>query len=78
MKFDGTVASLGEGSYGRLGHGGSENETNLRVISALQGKRSCVFGAVVECDSITVPEFDLFACYCTVATAIMNPYAADL
>ena len=37
MKFDSTVCSIGEGSYGRLGHGGSENETSMRIISALQG-----------------------------------------
>ena len=37
VKFDGSVASVGEGSYGRLGHGGSDSETNLRIIAALQG-----------------------------------------
>ena len=37
MRFDGTVSSVGEGSYGRLGHGGSESETKMRTISALQG-----------------------------------------
>ena len=37
VKFDGSVCSCGEGSYGRLGHGGSENETEMRIISALQG-----------------------------------------
>ena len=37
VRFDGSVASVGEGSYGRLGHGGSENETILKNISALQG-----------------------------------------
>ncbi|XP_064390094.1 probable E3 ubiquitin-protein ligase HERC1 isoform X2 [Halichondria panicea] len=37
VKFDGSVSSCGEGSYGRLGHGGSESETGMRNISALQG-----------------------------------------
>ena len=37
VRFDGSVASVGEGSYGRLGHGGSENETILKNISALKG-----------------------------------------
>jgi alpha-tubulin suppressor-like RCC1 family protein len=37
VRFDGTVSSVGEGSYGRLGHGGSESETKMRTISALQG-----------------------------------------
>ncbi len=37
VKFDGSVCSVGEGSYGRLGHGGSENETSMRIISLLQG-----------------------------------------
>ena len=40
VRFDGTVATVGEGSYGRLGHGGSENESNLRTISSLQGQYS--------------------------------------
>jgi len=37
VKFDGTVASLGDGGFGRLGHGDSENESTPRVISILQG-----------------------------------------
>ncbi len=40
VKFDGSVSSCGEGSYGRLGHGGSESEAAMRNISALQG--SCM------------------------------------
>ena len=40
VRFDGTVSSVGEGSYGRLGHGGSESETKMRTISALQGSSS--------------------------------------
>ncbi len=39
VKFDGSVASVGEGSYGRLGHGGSESETHLRPIASLQGEQ---------------------------------------
>ena len=39
IKYDGSLVSLGDGSYGRLGHGGSDNETNLRTISALRGER---------------------------------------
>ena len=42
VRFDGSVASIGEGSYGRLGHGGSENESNLRNISTLQGIVTCM------------------------------------
>lgn len=37
VKYDGSVSSMGEGSFGRLGHGGSENESSMRIISALQG-----------------------------------------
>ena len=47
VRFDGSVASIGEGSYGRLGHGGSENESNLRNISTLQGIVTC--GCVCLC-----------------------------
>ena len=51
VKFDGTVMSVGEGSYGRLGHGGSENETKMRVISGLQGMCTymCVCVRVCVC-----------------------------
>ena len=31
------IASVGEGSYSQLDHGGSENETILKNVSALQG-----------------------------------------
>ena len=44
VRFDGSVASIGEGSYGRLGHGGSENESNLRNISTLHGTVTCMPG----------------------------------
>lgn len=37
VKYDGSVCSIGEGSFGRLGHGGSDNESSMRIISALQG-----------------------------------------
>ena len=35
---DGSVSSVGEGSYGRLGHGGAESETEAKVIAGLKGK----------------------------------------
>lgn len=41
VKYDGSVCSIGEGSFGRLGHGGSDNESSMRIISALQGN-DCV------------------------------------
>lgn len=34
---DGSVSSVGEGSYGRLGHGSSDGESSLRTISAFTG-----------------------------------------
>lgn len=37
IKFDGSVSSCGEGSYGRLGHNSSDRETEMRTISSLQG-----------------------------------------
>ena len=37
VKFDGSVASVGEGSYGRLGHAQSDNERRLKNIESLQG-----------------------------------------
>ena len=38
IKYDGSLASIGDGSYGRLGHGDSENENSLRLVGTLQGK----------------------------------------
>ena len=38
VKFDGSVWSVGEGLCGRLGHGNTIGETNMRLIGALQGK----------------------------------------
>lgn len=35
---NGTVSACGEGSYGRLGQGNSDDLHTLTVISALQGK----------------------------------------
>ena len=44
VKYDGSVCSIGEGSFGRLGHGGSDNESSMRVIGALQGNSSiCMY-----------------------------------
>ncbi|CAI8021126.1 Probable E3 ubiquitin-protein ligase HERC1 [Geodia barretti] len=37
VKFDGTVASVGEGSYGRLGHSHSDNARLLNNVESLQG-----------------------------------------
>ena len=37
VRFDGSVASVGEGSYGRLGHTQSDNARLLRNIESLQG-----------------------------------------
>ncbi|KAL5481420.1 hypothetical protein EMCRGX_G021569 [Ephydatia muelleri] len=37
VKFDGSVWSVGEGLRGRLGHGSTIGETNMRLIGALQG-----------------------------------------
>ena len=37
VRFDGSVASVGEGSYGRLGHIQSDNEPILKNIESLQG-----------------------------------------
>ena len=43
VTFDGSVCSVGEGLRGRLGHGSTIGETNMRLIGALQGKLlSCV------------------------------------
>ena len=38
VKFDGTVASVGEGSYGRLGHSHSDNARLLNNVESLQGE----------------------------------------
>ena len=35
---NGTVSACGEGSYGRLGQGNSDDLHTLTVVSALQGK----------------------------------------
>ena len=40
LHCDGSVSSVGEGSYGRLGHGGAESETEAKVIEGLKGKVS--------------------------------------
>ena len=37
IKSDGSISSVGDGSYGRLGHGTSDDENIMRVISSLQG-----------------------------------------
>ena len=37
VKFDGSVASIGEGSYGRLGHNQSDNTRVLNNIESLRG-----------------------------------------
>ena len=37
VRFDGSVASVGEGSYGRLGHTQSDIARLLRNIESLQG-----------------------------------------
>ena len=38
VKFDGTVSSVGEGSYGRLGHSHSDNARLLNSVESLQGE----------------------------------------
>ena len=38
IQANGTVLACGEGSYGRLGQGNSDDLHVLTVISALQGK----------------------------------------
>lgn len=40
IQANGTVLACGEGSYGRLGQGNSDDLHVLTVISALQGKRT--------------------------------------
>ena len=37
VRYDGSVCSVGEGTFGRLGHGGSDSESSMRTLSALQG-----------------------------------------
>ena len=42
----GGVLSCGEGSYGRLGQGNSDDLLRLTIISTLQGRLSCRFGKI--------------------------------
>lgn len=49
VKCDGSVSSCGEGSFGRLGHGGSDNENSMRTISALQGRAVLITEHCIVC-----------------------------
>ncbi|CAG7693965.1 unnamed protein product, partial [Allacma fusca] len=49
IQANGTVQSIGEGSYGRLGHGNSDDMQTQTVISALQGY--VIVGLATSCGS---------------------------
>lgn len=36
------MTSCGEGSYGRLGHGSSDRESEMRTVNSLQGASYCL------------------------------------
>lgn len=42
IQANGTVLACGEGSYGRLGQGNSDDLHSLSIISSLQGGLFCV------------------------------------
>lgn len=48
IQANGTVLACGEGSYGRLGQGNSDDLHVLTVISALQGKKENTFSVEFE------------------------------
>jgi len=45
IQANGTVLACGEGSYGRLGQGNSDDLHSLSIISSLQGR------SVISCNS---------------------------
>lgn len=47
IQANGTVSACGEGSYGRLGQGNSDDLHVLTVISALQGKQELTVTTLV-------------------------------
>ena len=49
LQTNGSVHACGEGSYGRLGQGTSDDEPTLTQLTELQGKKKISLGAIFCC-----------------------------
>ena len=61
------MSSLGEGSYGRLGHGSSDSESVPKLISGLQGKLVHVYMCVGQ--DVTL------SCVCLIGVRVVQVVA---